>query len=335
MWIIPSNHPLFSRYAQDFLASKEDLKQLSEKSVSWPTWKSKPSEKSTWLRAWNRVYWIQHLFGRMLKPSMHARFTADYMASLQVIHAQANRSRGFEKAISTKDSFGQLYAELSRQQDLFGATSKTWTTTLRARIRLFTAAYEIWVTRLRQEYTQRVSVARALRLSAYSSLPWMKPMSQDFGGSTRKDFSPKLSEQVRNWKKPTASEHVGAPMEIIEGKDARYKLRDQVKNWARPTCNRATSTSDLFGPNLIEQVKNWAKPNLNDAKQHGQREHSKQEMLITQVRKNSHSGRAQSNGNGKNQERLNPAWAIQLNGTTLQKTFYVPMATWSHRSNQL
>jgi DNA modification methylase len=74
MWIIPSNLPLSSRSALEFLASKEDLNELAFNAVSLPTWKSKPSSLQTWLRAWKRVYWIPHLFGRMLKPSMHDRF---------------------------------------------------------------------------------------------------------------------------------------------------------------------------------------------------------------------------------------------------------------------
>ncbi len=167
MWIIPSNHPLYSRFAPDYLESKEALQELASTPVSWPTWKSKPSSLQTWLRAWKRVYWIPHLFGRMLKPSMHRLFVEKYTASLAVIHVPENRLPGYEKGIYIKDSFGRLYAELSMQQDLFGASSRTWTTILRERIRLFRAAYEIWVTQLRQEYTQRQNVAQVLKLSDY------------------------------------------------------------------------------------------------------------------------------------------------------------------------
>lgn len=86
MWIIPSNLPLSSRSALEYLGSSEDLKELASTPVSWPTWKSKPTSLQTWLRAWKRVFWIPHLFGRTLKPSMHGHFVEEYTASLAVIH---------------------------------------------------------------------------------------------------------------------------------------------------------------------------------------------------------------------------------------------------------
>lgn len=209
MWIIPSNLHLSSVSALEYLASKEDLKELALIAVSWPTWKSKPSSLPTWLRAWKRVYWIPHLFGRTLKPSMHARFVEEYTASLEVIHVPDNHLPGFENGICIRDSFGRLYADLSRQQDLFGAFSKTWTITCRERIRLYNEAYEIWVTQLRQESTRRLKRAVAIYGKDYTSSRWTTPTSRDYKDSfgmcaQRKDGKSRLEQlarQVFHWHK--------------------------------------------------------------------------------------------------------------------------------------
>lgn len=307
MWIIPSNHPLYSAFAPEFLASKEDLKELSDQSISWPTWKSKPSSLPTWLRAWNRVYWIQHLFGRMLKPSMHSHFMEKYTASLEVIHAPVNRLPGFEKAIFIKDSFGLLLEKLSQQLDLFGVSSKTWTTTLQVRIQLYKEAYAIWVTQLRQEYTQRMKLVHHMNGKGCSS--WPSPMAQDFGGGTRGDFSPKLSMVVKNYPTPDAQDykHPGQS----QGRRQMSRLNKVVTiNWPTPTANE--NSYRLSG-------------------------NTQQSNSLSAIMRRSVLGPGQllqdpGHTASKNREQLNPAWVAQLMGTTLEKTFFVPMViAWSNK----
>lgn len=301
MWIIPSNLPLSSRSALEYLGSSEDLKELASIPMSLPTWKSKPTSVQTWLRAWKRVYWIQHLFGRTLRPSMHARFVEEYTASLAVIHVPENPLPGYEKATCIKDSFGRLYAELSRQPDLFSASSKTWTTTLRERIRLYKEAYAIWVTGLRQEYTQRKKLAQHKNVNGYSSLHWPTPTTPNGGRGLPKSFQMKGNQMYSGERK------------------VQIHLHHAVKMWATPSANLTGETAASYmqrrqeysnrkkkgaasfrGPGLDIQVSQWA--------------------------------RAMSNGNGKSQEKLNPAWVCQLMGTTLEKIFFVPLAIqWSNR----
>src|ERR1700747_1185677 len=107
MWIIPSNHPLYSAFAQECVASKEDLSELlveygnittqvpinenEEGPVKTKTvvvsalplfWKSKPLSATIWLSKWNKVYWLPRLFGRTLKLSQQSNFTEKYTESL-------------------------------------------------------------------------------------------------------------------------------------------------------------------------------------------------------------------------------------------------------------
>jgi hypothetical protein len=184
MWIIPSNLPESSAFVQEYLESKEDLLALESTAVSWPMWKSNPSSALTFVRLWNRVWWIPRLFGRMLKPSMHDRFIEKYTDSLEDILALASPGPGYEKAMNTRDSFGRIYAELSKQQNLFGVSLKTWTTTLRERSRLFCEAYEIWVTQLRREYILRQK--RALHKKGNACLFWPSPRASEWKGSGQK-----------------------------------------------------------------------------------------------------------------------------------------------------
>lgn len=262
MWIIPSNHRLYSRFARGFLASREDLSVLSEASTSWPTWRSKRSSLQTYWRGWKRVSWIPPLFGRTLKPSMHVRFVERYTASLPVIHVPENRSPGYGRGIYTKDSFGRLYAGLLATQDLFGVGSKTSMITSRELTRLYSEAYAIWVTQLKREYSRRLRSARH-RIGADSSyLLWPTPCASDWRGA----------ESIENW----------------------TKRRDRKKQ----------RFGGGMGMTLSTAVARW-----ETGPHH----------------------RETSNGHSKKLGRLNPAWVAQLMGTTLEKTFFVPMetASWS------
>lgn len=304
MWIIPSNHPLSSHSALEYLGSSEDLKELASIPVSWPTWRSKPSSLQTWLRAWKRVYWIPHLFGRMLKPSMHVRFVEEYTASLAVIHVLENPSPGYAKDTFIKDSFGRLYADRSQQQDLFGASSKTWMTTLRERIRLYNAAYAIWVTQLRKEYIQREKLARHRKEKEFSSLPWPTATVMN----SAEDLSKFQNRQQRMKLKHGSKTGNGCGM----------NLATAVRMWNRKDWPTAAAR-DCKGCNRDHY----------EGKGRGQ-----QDQLPNAVRRISLSGKDLSNGNGKNRGKLNPAWVAQFMGTTLTAIFFVPLVTQSWSKQQ-
>lgn len=50
-------------------------------------WRSKPFAVQTWLKRWKSVPYVQHLFGRILKPSMQSHFEDWWTSSLGDIHA--------------------------------------------------------------------------------------------------------------------------------------------------------------------------------------------------------------------------------------------------------
>jgi len=145
MWILPNNHPLYSAYAPEEECSMTDWNAQSDQFAQSLMWKSKPSAFGIWLRRWKRVYWLPHLFSRILKPSRQQDFTERYTASLAAIRASRSATQGSAKAPMTSDTFFRIYAELSKQLDLFGASLKTCLGTSAWDMTKFTAAFAIWV----------------------------------------------------------------------------------------------------------------------------------------------------------------------------------------------
>jgi hypothetical protein len=179
MWIIPSNHQLSSHFAPVAECSKMGLSELSEILPSRLMWRSKPFAFSTWLRRWNRVWWMRHLFGRIVKPSLHQDFTERYTASLVVIPASLSVLPVEEKGIPIRDTFGLIYENMLKQLDLFSATSKMCPITSQWDTRLFTKSYEIWVIRSRRHYAARQRLARHMKGNDYSFLHWITPTCTD------------------------------------------------------------------------------------------------------------------------------------------------------------
>ena len=364
MWLIPSNHPLYFHFAPAFLASSEDLKELSGRPVSWPTWKSKHSSLPTYLRAWKRVWWIAPLFGRMLKPSQHNTFITKYTASLVDIRANLSALPETDKAPQILDTFGRIYKEASKQLNLFGAFSKMSMTTLTWDLTTYTSSFAIWVTQLRQEYTARVK--RAHHTSANDYLFWPSP--------NREDFSPKLSVVAtqRNW--PTATASTGGSnnnSKAVKERGHGTNLIGMVKkvNWPTPDTlmdhNVNQNGNRKNAPKNFVQALSWPTPDAQEWKHPGVTQSRRQQDRLNKMattwptptanedsyRLNGNSQQSNSlsaitrkeviNGQlvqanhkniGKHRAQLNPAWVAQLMGTTSEKIFFVPLAIawWSN-----
>lgn len=351
MWILPNNLPALSAYAPEYVDSIEELSELLKHSdgqdpAPWLMWRSKPSAPTTWLRRWKRVWWIQHLFGRMLKPSQQKSFTEKWTGSLAATHAPVNRWPDCASYISTTDGFGRLYVELSRQCTLWDASSKTWEHTLRARIRLFTAAYDLWVTGLRQDYSARRKWVHHMRGSGSLSSQFPTPSlatarqgQNDYDGRRGQTLIGAARGQI--WTTPTAFEFRDS-MEVFEKRAAKMKdkhhngngigmpLALMVKKWATPTVpthGRESCPSDLKrkSPLLQTQVK-WSTPQARDMRSGNRTPESlfKRNTQDLNIQSKVYSLPHQDSNSmtGKSQEQLNPAWVAQLMGTTLEVIFF-------------
>lgn len=244
MWIIPSNLPVSFVSAQDFLDLNAEPKEPLEKYELSLTWKSKPLSWPTLLRAWKRVWWIPLLFGRMLKLSTKSQntFAEKYMASWADIRVKASRLLAKEKAQKTQDTFGRLYHELSKQQDLFGAGLKMSAHTLAWDTKLFTKTYEKWVTRLRQESLQRRKLVRLMKENAYSYWPSPNASSAVQGENLpdgRRGQTLVGAARGQNWGTPRVSTN---GMTGTNPQNPNYRLEDMViskqNQWSTPTTSR-------------------------------------------------------------------------------------------------
>lgn len=346
MWIIPTTHPLYSHFAPEYLASKEALKEEFEplttmglfqsesaaKPLTLPLmWKSKVLSLQTWLDKWKRAYWLPHLFGRMLKHTMHDRFVERYTESLPDILASHLASPESEKALTMNDTFGRLYLRRLKPADRSLFILKMSLGTLAWDMTKYEETYQVLATELRKESLLRRKLAHPI------------------------DESGSLFSEL--WKTPVSSDGEGGILEIREDADARIKLIDQSVKWGTPriATNGMMGQSDRPNTSRIEdQVIMWATPVVGELK-HGVNNNQNASLSktvhreqwttpstrdykdtpgMTAERKDGKDRNDQlprqvyslldkenTSTNGKNPARLNPAWSIQLMGTTLQKTF--------------
>lgn len=288
MWIVPKT---LSAYALEYAESSEVLNEQAYQLESSLMWRSKPFQSSTWSRRWNRVCWIRHLFGRILRHSTASHFVERYTESLVDIRASRSASLGNGKDKKILDTFGRLYAKLSAQLTLFGASLKMCQDTLTWDSATFTKTFDLWVIQLRQDYSRRQKLARLTSDNDCSS--WPTPQAQMERGT--QFGKPQLPLMVHNWETPTVSQggHTRKDGTI------RPKLDQQVKNWSTPTARDVTGTDSTTdrarkSPGLPCQV--------------------------GQLDQDNHKT------NGKSRARLNPAWVAQLMGTTLEQIYFAPLA---------
>jgi hypothetical protein len=364
MWILPNNHPLHSTFAQECVASKEDLNEHAPDlvgSVQSPRlmWKSKPSSITIWLSRWNRVYWIRHLFGRILKPSIQDHFVTRLTESLPDIHVSPSHLPGNEEEKMIPDTFIRLYQDQSKQLDLFSASSKTsedisvWDT------ERFTKTFDVLVMRLSQESSQRRRLARHIRERDSSSLQseetWLTPRSTEIEETyenylERMKSSPdpknntktkdgNLSMQVQHseltWSTPNAQmrdgrQKPGSQLSLSKQVHGVKKNGESWMNWPTPTptdiySENLSSTQQKDGsmhsvtlPQAIQ--KEWPTPKSRDHMGMTQRGVFQPGDAIPNMI-NFLQGQENNNTRGKNLGQLNPAWVLQLMGTTLEKTF--------------
>jgi hypothetical protein len=125
MWILPNNYTLSSAFAQDMVASKEDLTLPGLNIESSLMWRSKPSPLRTWSQRWKPDSWFPHLFTRILKPSLRKSFEAALISSLAATRASRFQQQGKDLAPKTQDTSGPSSDSTFKQLDLFGACLKT------------------------------------------------------------------------------------------------------------------------------------------------------------------------------------------------------------------
>ena len=181
MWILPKNYQLSSHFAQDMVASKEDLTLRDLNIESSLMWRSKPSPLQTWCRRWRQESFLPHLFTRILKPSHRTCFEEKLASSLAVIHAShlVQQESGSEKM--TPDTCGHISGDTLNQLDLFNASLKTSKDISRLDSPLSSAIWKKMVISQRGDYSQREK--SALHKGESVSISWPTPAARDYKGA--------------------------------------------------------------------------------------------------------------------------------------------------------
>jgi hypothetical protein len=194
MWILPKQlHTLDS--VQDTEALNLDLNESSQLCAQSLFVRSKPSPLRTWLQKWKRDSWSQHLYGRILKPSLGKAFETEWTSLLEVTHANHSLQQESEQERKTQDTCG-----LGSQTE-FGfcdqecASLRMSKDTSRWDSPASSATWKSWVTKCRGEYSLRVKSAHHTSASGCSS--WATPQTSDPNGAASSD-RPAHRKQLRD-----------------------------------------------------------------------------------------------------------------------------------------
>lgn len=334
MWIIPKNIlSAFSASAQatedSTLVWPEHSEALAEECASALLWRSKPSPAQTWLQRWRRVSWMQHLSGRILKPSMERPFVDWWTSSLVAIRASHSAPLAFEQAPTTLDTFGRLYETLSKQLNLFGASSKTsqdtsvWDTTT------FTKTFDLLVTQLSRDSLQRQKSALHTVGNGSSYWPTVEVHNTIGYQVANGKRYPRLGEMVKMYPTPSARDwRDGKASEETMARNSRPLNETLISGqfptvpnstpgslpgplWATPVAHDHNNQQTKYaqgGTPLTAQVATWPTPHANAGTGPG-----------TQGKEG--GANLQTRANGK----LNPRWVETLMG--IQIGWLMPSCT--------
>jgi hypothetical protein len=117
MWIIPKPlHTLAS--VQDTEALILDYNELSVLSEQSLLARSNPSSAKTWSQRWKKGSLNQHLYGRILKPSLGSHFEDEWTSSVEASLVSPSLVQETEKEMKTPDISGPTSSEELRYADL-------------------------------------------------------------------------------------------------------------------------------------------------------------------------------------------------------------------------
>ncbi len=261
--------------AVDSTWDSTELCQTLSASLSWNT---KPAQPRSWSIILKRNYWMRLLSTRMLSPSQQNDFTDWWTGSLADRRVSRSASQGNNSAQTIPETSGLSLSEwwnrfsqeaassrTSPQESLFGtSTSKS------------SQDFDIWATKLRAAYSQRLKLARHTTGSESSFWP-----------TATTDMTSERSSKYAQG---------GTPLTVA------------TQNWPTPDVNSSTYSNGERGQNLRESAAMWATPSANEDAA-GTVKGKMQYMLSHQAQEA--TGVTSQNDSG---QRLNPAFVTWLMG---------------------
>jgi hypothetical protein len=211
MWILPKNYPLSSHFAQDMVASKEDLTLQGLNIEQSLMSKSKPTRLRIWQTRWKQGSFYPHLFGRILKPCQYSLFETKLTSLLAVIRVSHLAQQDSEKEQMIQDTCGLTLGDTLNQLDLFSASLKTSKDISALDSEKSSATWKALVTSARGEYSVRVKLA--LLTKEKESTSWLTPVVQDSkhsGTNPGPNGQRGLLVNQVNWPTPSTRDYKGA-----------------------------------------------------------------------------------------------------------------------------
>jgi len=173
MWILPKTYPLSSAFAQDMVASKEDLSCPGLSIESSLMSRSKPLRLQTWLRKWKQGNYHHALFTRILKHSHRTCFEEKLTLLLADTHANHFHFQETEKEKMTSDTSGSTSGDIHRQLTLPNVSLKMLKDTYRLDLAQSSATWKKMVMEQRGDYSQRMKLVR--HTEENECLSWATP----------------------------------------------------------------------------------------------------------------------------------------------------------------
>jgi len=306
--------------------------------------RSKPLPSRTWSAKWKRDSWMQHLSGRILKPSLGNRFATAWTSSLEAIHASPSVQPASDLEGKTPGISGRTSQEAFQFFNQESASLKTSRATLPAGCITFCATWEDWVIERRGAYSQRLNAVRHTNASECSS--WASINANDWKGSTpnsitRKDGKSRIDQLAYQTEQhglfyptPCAMEaekaglfdkgHMGQSLSAMANRGelghpvpASSSTDGSRLGWLNPQAqdskHSGTNPTENGERDLLVNQVNWATPIAGDWKGQVRGDGSQPGMLSGQV--NWATLRAETARSGMARGgKLNPRWVETLMG---------------------
>jgi hypothetical protein len=269
MWILPKQ-----LHTSDFVPDMEvlnlDFNESSQICAQSLFVRSKPSPARTWLQKWKRDSWTQHLYGRILKPSLGQSFVTAWTSSLEATPASHSPQQGSEQDKMTPGTSGHISqaefgfcdqesASLKTSKDisLWGCPtlSKTW---------------QDWVIERRGAYSLRVKSVRPTSGNGCSSWPTVTANEDSYRINGDSQQSKCLSAMARRGEMQNAWQTPTTNMDMVrseEGVQKRIAFRASIGRKSIPDGNLGEQMQRLHGP---AAPANWPTPMSRDCCPPGQ-----------------------------------------------------------------
>jgi hypothetical protein len=244
MWILPKQLHT-SGFVRDAEALNLDLNESSQLCAQSLFVRSKPSPLRTWLQKWKRDLWTQHLFGRILKPSLGNHFETVWTSSLAVIPASHSAQPVNASEPTIQDTSGQALQPELPFCDPASVSSRMSRDTLASDSEMSLQTWNALVTKRRGEYLARLNAAR--HTSASECSLWPTPSTRDWKDTpgmatkaTNPDGSPRkrldqLARAVYFQQDPESPSINGSHRGLLNPRWVETLLGLPV-GWTQPSC---------------------------------------------------------------------------------------------------